>query len=79
MVRSAVEVPDPIQRELLDVPAKEPGRGEAEVIVLAVQQNIGWVTLDDRDARRFARRNGLGVIGTPGSLPGGRARILPRV
>jgi predicted nucleic acid-binding protein len=42
--------------------------GEAEVIVLAKEINADIVVMDDLDARRFARRVGLGLIGTMGLL-----------
>ena len=42
--------------------------GEAEVIVLAKEINADRVVMDDLDARRFARRVGLDLIGTMGLL-----------
>ncbi|NUQ86607.1 MAG: DUF3368 domain-containing protein [Anaerolineales bacterium] len=42
--------------------------GEAEVIALAKEINANYVLLDDLDARRFARRVGLSIIGTVGIL-----------
>ena len=47
---------------------KEIGKGEAEVISLAIEDKVDWVILDDQDARRFAHRYGLNVIGTLGLL-----------
>lgn len=55
-------------KALLDVLTKELDGGEAEVICLALEQKADWVILDDQDARRFAHRYGLNVIGTLGLL-----------
>lgn len=55
-------------KDLLDVLTIELDGGEAEVICLAIEQKADWVILDDQDARRFARRYGLNVIGTLGLL-----------
>lgn len=55
-------------KNLLDVLTKELDGGEAEVICLALEQKADWVVLDDHDARRFAHRYGLNVIGTLGLL-----------
>lgn len=48
--------------------------GEAEVIVLAQAINADRVVIDDLDARRFAHRVGLSVIGTMGLLLAARLR-----
>lgn len=55
-------------KNLLSVLTKELDGGEAEVICLAIEQKADWVVLDDQDARRFAHRYGLNVIGTLGLL-----------
>lgn len=55
-------------KNLLNVLTKELDGGEAEVICLALEQKADWVILDDQDARRFAHRYGLNVIGTLGLL-----------
>lgn len=55
-------------KNLLNVLTKELDGAEAEVICLAIEQKADWVILDDQDARRFAHRYGLGVIGTLGLL-----------
>ena len=55
-------------KTLLNVLTKELDGGEAEVICLALEQKADWVVLDDHDARRFAHRYGLNVIGTLGLL-----------
>jgi hypothetical protein len=44
------------------------GRGEAETIVLAKELEANRVVIDDLDARRYARRIGLELIGTLGLL-----------
>lgn len=43
-------------------------RGEAEVLVLALEKNITEVLIDDAKGRRFASLNGLNPIGTIGVL-----------
>jgi len=42
--------------------------GEAEAIVLAREQNISIVLLDEKDARKVARKLGLSVLGVVGVL-----------
>ena len=42
--------------------------GEAEAIVLAREQNISIVLLDEKDARKVARKLGLSVLGAVGVL-----------
>jgi len=44
------------------------GAGEAEAIVLALEQRPSVVLIDDLKARRFAKMNNLDVIGTLGIL-----------
>ncbi len=44
------------------------GAGEAEAIVLALERNPGIVLIDDLKTRRFAKMNGLKIIGTMGIL-----------
>lgn len=44
------------------------GAGEAEAIVLAMEHQPAVVLIDDLKARRFAKMNGLEVIGTMGIL-----------
>ncbi len=43
-------------------------RGEAEVIILAIEKKINWVMLDEKVARMQAKILGLNVIGTLGLL-----------
>lgn len=42
--------------------------GEAEAIVLAREQNISIVLLDEKDARKVAKKLGLSVLGVVGVL-----------
>jgi predicted nucleic acid-binding protein len=44
------------------------GRGEAEVLALAQERRARLVVIDDRRARRFARRLGIPLTGTLGVL-----------
>lgn len=55
-------------KDLLNVLTKELDGGESEVICLALEQKADWVILDDHDARRYAHKYGLNVIGTLGLL-----------
>ena len=48
--------------------------GESEVITLAQNLNADRVVLDDLDARRFARRMSLPVVGTLGILLAAKLR-----
>lgn len=48
--------------------------GEAEAIVLAAELSADKVVLDDMDARRFAQRIGLAIVGTVGLLLSARLR-----
>jgi hypothetical protein len=54
--------------ELLNLLLADLGEGEAEAIVLARELSADRAVLDDLDARRFARRIGLPLIGTVGLL-----------
>ena len=49
-------------------------RGEAEAIVLATELSAERLVMDDQDARRFASRCGLTVIGTLGILLAAKQR-----
>jgi predicted nucleic acid-binding protein len=49
-------------------------KGEAEAIVLAAELQAERLVLDDQDARRFADRCGLKVIGTLGILLAAKQR-----
>ena len=46
----------------------DPDRGEAEVIALAQEMEAGLVIIDERLARRHAKRLGLSLTGTLGVL-----------
>lgn len=48
--------------------------GEAEAIVLAIELQAERLVLDDHDARRFAHRCGLKIIGTLGILLAAKQR-----
>jgi len=43
-------------------------KGEAEAITLALQMKAEWILLDEREARRVAKRLGLKVAGVLGIL-----------
>jgi predicted nucleic acid-binding protein len=49
-------------------------KGEAEAIVLATELHAERLVMDDQDARRFANRCGLAVIGTLGILLAAKQR-----
>jgi len=67
-VRNWLKIKTVKDTALLNVLTTELDGGEAEVISLAIEQKLDWVILDDQDARRFAHRYGLKVIGTLGLL-----------
>jgi predicted nucleic acid-binding protein len=46
----------------------EVDRGEAEAIVLAIEENIQRILIDDNKGRRTARKEGLTPLGTVGVL-----------
>lgn len=50
------------------------GPGESGALALAIESQATRVILDDLDARRFARRLGLEVVGTAGLLLAARLR-----
>ncbi|MCL7453579.1 MAG: DUF3368 domain-containing protein [Anaerolineae bacterium] len=55
-------------RQAVEILLADLGPGEAETIVLAKELGADRVVMDDLDARRFARRVGLELIGTLGLL-----------
>lgn len=63
----------PAQRWLRSVPL-ELGKGEREVIGLALEKRADLAILDDEEARRLARAEGLSVTGTIGVLVEARER-----
>ena len=52
----------------VDILLSDIGAGEAEAIILALEQHPDVVLIDDLKARRFARIKGLNVMGTMGLL-----------
>lgn len=61
-------------RRTVDIIQADLDLGEAEVIALAREVGADRVVLDDLDARRFARRLGLEMVGTVGLLLAARLR-----
>lgn len=61
-------------RRTVDIIQADLDLGEAEVIALARKVGADRVVLDDLDARRFARRLGLEMVGTVGLLLAARLR-----
>jgi uncharacterized protein len=55
-------------RQAVEILLADLGLGEAETIVLAKEIDAERVVMDDLDARRFAHRVGLELIGTLGLL-----------
>lgn len=52
------------------------GEGESEAIALAVELGATLIILDDRDARNYAKAQGLFVTGTAGILVAAKANGL---
>ncbi|MGA9350206.1 MAG: DUF3368 domain-containing protein [Anaerolineae bacterium] len=67
-----VTLQDPRRADLLS----DLDRGEAEVIALAQELNAGLVIMDERLARRHAKRLGLTLTGTIGVLLRAKERKL---
>ncbi|MEJ2737377.1 MAG: DUF3368 domain-containing protein [Anaerolineae bacterium] len=61
-------------RQAVEILLADLGLGEAEVIVLAKEIDADRVVMDDLDARRFARRVDLNLVGTMGLLLAARLR-----
>lgn len=61
-------------RQAVEIVQADLDLGEAEVIALAREVGADRVVMDDLDARRFARRLGLEMIGTVGLLLAARLR-----
>jgi predicted nucleic acid-binding protein len=55
-------------RLAVDVLLSDIGAGEAEAIILALEQHPDAVLIDDLKARKFAKLRGLNIIGTLGIL-----------
>jgi len=66
--RSWLTVSSPKNKEVAYLLTANLHRGEAEVIALAKEIRADRLVMDDLDARRFARRIGLDLIGTLGLL-----------
>jgi len=62
--------------EALRLPAGRLGQGEREAIALAQQMRADFLLVDDAQARRFARLNGVSVIGSLGVLVRAKERGL---
>ena len=62
------------ERNAVEILLADLDLGEAQVIVLAKEICADRVVMDDLDARRFARRIGLDLIGTMGLLLAARLR-----
>ncbi len=72
----AISLQDPRRADLLS----DLDRGEAEVIALAQELNADLVIIDERLARRHARRLGLSLTGTLGVLlKGKQLGLVPAV
>jgi predicted nucleic acid-binding protein len=52
----------------VDILLSDIGAGEAEAIVLALECQPAMILLDDLKARKFAKMQGLNIIGTMGIL-----------
>ena len=59
---------DVSNRLAVEMLSNDIGAGEAEAIVLSLEQRPSVVLIDDLKARKFARINGLDVIGSMGIL-----------
>ncbi|HEX7183193.1 MAG TPA: DUF3368 domain-containing protein, partial [Thermoanaerobaculia bacterium] len=60
--------------QVLEVLAADLDAGEAEAVALALELKAERLVMDDLDARRFARRVGLSLVGTLGLLLAVRLR-----
>ncbi len=60
----------------VDVLTSDIGIGESEAIVLALEEKPELILIDDLKARKFAKMNGLAVIGTMGLLLEGKQKGL---
>jgi predicted nucleic acid-binding protein len=69
-----LNVQDVKNREAVNLLLADLDLGESEVIALASELKAHKVLLDDLDARRFARRVGLSMVGTVGILLAARLK-----
>lgn len=68
----SVETPRQIRTEFGSL-----GLGERQALALAKERSADWVLVDDKEARRMAKRDGLRVKGTLGILAeAGRSELL---
>lgn len=72
--RSWLSVCQVSNRQAVEILSADLGLGETEVIILAKEIGADKVVMDDLDARRFARRVQLDVVGTMGLLLAARLR-----
>jgi len=63
-----IKVKEVEDRKLVSLLGMELDQGEAEAIVLASEQEADLILLDEKAARRVAKRLGLAVLGTVGVL-----------
>ena len=63
-----IQVQDVVDSEKVRIAMADIHRGEAEAIVLAQELKADFLLIDDQDARRFALRCGMKIIGTVGIL-----------
>lgn len=63
-----VAVPSAVWREVVALLSMELDQGEAEAIAVGCEDRDAVVLLDEKEARRVARRLGLAVLGTVGVL-----------
>jgi len=63
-----IRVEDVKNRAFLQILRDKLGKGESEVIVLALEIKADLVGLDDLEARKIAKKLGLSVIGTIGII-----------
>lgn len=62
--KGEMKVKDVEERTLVNALIDPLAGGEAETIALTVEENAGFIVIDDRLARRRAKNLGLNVIGT---------------
>ncbi len=58
----------------VDILKSDLGYGESELIVLAIEEEIKYILLDDLKARKIAKLRGLEVVGTMGVLLKGKQK-----
>ena len=73
---SWVQLVQPSQSNLANLPTNRLGKGEQSVLAYAQANNLPIVGLDDRQARELAFKLGLHVVGTVGLLLRAKERGL---